>query len=93
MGNYTISDYTIYQVVEHVTSSIEGISKISRFRAENHSEGIYIEMDLVLIYGYKIRPLLGEVQKRVIDEVERLTAINIKRLNLVAKSLVVEPEN
>lgn len=91
LGNYTISDYTIYQIVEHVTSGIEGVSKISRFRAENHSDGIYIEMDLVLIYGYKIRPLLGEVQKRVIDEVERLTAINIKRLNLVAKSLVVEP--
>ena len=90
MGNYTISDYTIYQIVEHVTSSIEGVNKISRFRAENHSDGIYIEMDLVLVYGYKIRPLLREVQKRVIDEVEKLTAINIKRLNLLAKSLVVD---
>ncbi|MDQ2086427.1 Asp23/Gls24 family envelope stress response protein [Herbivorax sp. ANBcel31] len=90
LGNYTISDYTVYQIVEHVTSSMEGVKKISRFRAENRPDGIYIEMDLVLIYGYKIKPLLREIQKKVIDEVEKLTALNIKKLNIVAKSLAIE---
>lgn len=92
LGNYTISDYTIYQIVEYVTSNMEGVDKISRFRAENHPDGIYIEMDLVLIYGCKIRELLREIQKNVVNEVERLTALNIKRLNLVARNLVVEPK-
>ncbi|WP_010681033.1 Asp23/Gls24 family envelope stress response protein [Acetivibrio cellulolyticus] len=90
MGNYTISDYTIYQIVEHVTSNIEGVNKISRFRAENHTDGIYIEMDLVLVYGCLIRPLLKEVQSKVAEEVERLTALNIQRLDITAKSLVVD---
>jgi len=90
LGNYTISDYTIYQIVEYVATNIEGVNKVSRFRAENHPEGIYIEMDLVLVYGYCIRPLLREVQRKVIDEVERLTALNIKRLNITAKSLVLD---
>ncbi len=89
LGRYTISDYTVYQIIEYVTSNIEGVSRISRFRAENHPDGIYIEMDLVLVYGYPIKGLLREVQQRVCEEVERLTALNIKRLNLVAKSLVV----
>lgn len=89
MGKYTISDYTIYQIVEYVTSNMEGVDKISRFRAENRPDGIYIEMDLVLIYGYKIRELLREIQKSVISEVEKLTALNIRKLNLIAKSLVV----
>lgn len=92
MGNYTISDYTIYQIIEHVTSNIEGVGRISRFRAENHPDGIYIEMDLVLIYGYMIKPLLRQIQDKVSEEVERLTALNIKAMNLVAKSLVVEPK-
>ena len=91
LGNYTISDYTVYQIIEYVTSNIEGVSKISRFRAENNPEGIYIEIDLVLIYGYGIKELLLEVQKKVKDEVERLTALNIKSLNVVARSLVIEP--
>jgi len=92
LGNYTISDYTIYQIIEYVASNIEGVSKISRFRAENHSDGIYIDMDLVLFYGYSIKPLLRDVQKKVIEEVERLTALNISSLNLTAKSLVLDPK-
>ncbi|HHV99762.1 MAG TPA: Asp23/Gls24 family envelope stress response protein [Clostridiaceae bacterium] len=90
LGSYTISDYTVYQIVEHVVSGIDGVSRISRFRVENSPEGISIEMDLILIYGYNIRSLLYEVQKKVKVEVERLTSLNIKELNVIAKSLVVE---
>ncbi len=90
MGNYTISDYTIYQIVEYVTSNIEGVSKISRFRAENRPDGIYIEMDLVLIYGYMIKKLLREVQEQVSEQIKHLTALNIRRMNVVAKSLVMD---
>lgn len=92
MGNYTISDYTIYQIVEHVTTKIEGVNKISRFRVENRSEGMYIEMDLVLTYGFNIRNLLKEVQTKVVEEVERLTALNINSINVTAKSLVIDPK-
>jgi uncharacterized alkaline shock family protein YloU len=93
LGNYTISDYTIYQLVEHVSTGIDGVYKISRFRAENHSDGIYLEMDLVLVYGYILKPLLNEVRKSIIGEVERLTALNIKTMRLTAKTLVVEHKN
>ncbi len=92
LGKYTISDYTIYQIIEYVVSQINGISRISRFRAENHPHGIYVEMDLVLVYGYIIRPLLQEVQLKVREEIDKLTALNIISLNLYAKSLVVEPK-
>ncbi len=90
LGNYTISDYTVYQIIEYVTSNIEGINRICRFRAENRQDGIYIEMDLVLVYGFMIKPLLRQVQLRVRDEVEKLTALNIRSMNVTAKSLVVK---
>ncbi len=90
LGNYTISDYTIYQIVEHVVLGIEGVNKISRFRAENHVDGIRIEMDLVLVYGYAIKELLRKIQLKVINEVEYLTALNIQSLNILAKGLVIE---
>mgnify|MGYP000932155607 CR=1 FL=1 len=90
LGNYTISDYTIYQIVEYVVTNIKGVSKISRFRAENRPEGTYMEMDLVLVYGCRIRELMKEVQCKVAEEVERLTDLNIKQVNVIAKSLVVE---
>lgn len=90
LGSYTISDYTIYQIVEYVVINIKGVSKISRFRVENRPEGAYMEIDLALIYGCKIRELIKEIQLRIVDEVEKLTALNIKQINITVKSLVVE---
>ncbi len=90
LGNFTISDYTIYQIVEYVVTNMKGVNKISRFRAENRPEGTYIEMDLILVYGCNIRELIRNIQKNVAQEVERLTALNIKQVNVTAKSLVIE---
>lgn len=90
LGSYTISDYTIYQIVEYVVTSVQGVSKISRFRAENRPEGTYMEMDLVLFYGCRIRALVQEIQRRVSEEVERLTALNIKQVNVTVKGLVID---
>lgn len=90
LGNYTISDYTVYQIVEYVVINIKGVSKISRFRAENRPEGTYMEMDLILVYGCQIRTLIKEIQQKVSEEVEKLTALNIKQVNVTVKSLVVE---
>lgn len=93
MGKYTISDYTVYQIAEHVVSGIKGISKISRFKAENGNDGIIIDMDLTIIYGYPIKPLLENVRKKARQEIERLTGLNIKALNIYAKNLVIEETN
>ena len=88
LGNYTISDYTVYQIVEYVVTNIQGVSKISRFRAENRPDGTYMEIDLILIYGYALRPLIQEIQVKVRDEVEKLTALNIRLVNITVRSLV-----
>lgn len=90
LGRYTISDYTIYQIVEYVTSNIAGVSRISRFRVQNRPDGIYMDMDLILVFGYVIRPLLEQAQERIKEEVERLTSLNIRAIDITAKSLVLE---
>lgn len=92
MGKYIISDYTIYQIAEHSALLVPGVAKISRFRAENHPEGVLIEVDLVLKFGYNIRALLIDVQNKICIDIEKLTALNILSLDVVAKSLVVESE-
>jgi hypothetical protein len=92
LGNYTISDYTVYQIVEYVVINLQGVNKISRFRAENRPDGTYMEMDLVLVYGFALRPLIQEIQTRVKDEVEKLTALKIKVINITVKSLIIEPK-
>ena len=89
LGNYTISDYTIYQIVEYVALSIPGVDSISRFIADNVPDGIYMELEIVLIYGYNIKKALLEVKSAVIKEVESLAALNIRSINVIAGKLIV----
>lgn len=89
MGKYTISDYTIFQISEHSALTVPGVNKVSRFRAENYPEGVTLELDLVLIYGYNIKDLLHTVQDKIIAEIEKLTGLHILSLAITAKSLVI----
>ena len=69
---------------------MEGISVISRFRAEKAEDGIRIDADLVLFYGYNIPDLLNKANKAVRNEIEKYTALNVNRITLTAKSLVMK---
>ena len=89
LGKYTISDYTLYQILEHVALLSPGVAAISRFRAENSYGGIKIEVDLVLNYGYPIPELLQTLRRDIKEEIENLTSLNIKKLALTAKSVKV----
>ena len=90
MGKYTISDYTIYQLSDHIIRDIEGVSSITRFRAEKAEDGIRIDADLVLYYGYNIPEILRKTKAAVRKEIEQYTALNVNQLTLTAKSLVLE---
>jgi len=88
LGKYTISDYAIFQIVEYLLYQIEGINKISRFRVENTQGGIYMEIDLILVYGYAINPLVRKVYDKISTEIEKHTALTVKTINITIKSLV-----
>ena len=90
LGKYTISDYTIYQIFEHITMKNPGVARITRFRAVNKSSGVRVEADLVLFYGYPIPALLRELRKEITSELENITSLNISAVVLTAKSVVVQ---
>jgi len=92
MGKYTISDYTLYQITMHVISGIKGVGKVSNFKAENGNDGVTINMDISVIYGYPIKPLLENIRKKARYEIERLTGLNIKAFNINAANIIVEDE-
>ena len=92
LGRYTISDYTIYQLAEHITKKCEGVSNITRFRAEKSEDGIRIEMDLILYYGYKIPNVFRKIRDAVIREIETMTSLNVSSVSLTAKSLVLKED-
>lgn len=92
LGRYTISDYTIYQLVEHVTRDCEGVANITRFRAEKSEDGIRIEMDLVLYYGYKIAGVFKKIRQAITKEIETMTSLNVSGVTLTVKSLALKDD-
>ena len=65
------------------------MAKISRFRVTSIADGINVEVDYVLNYGYPIPQLMSMLRRAITYEIESLTSLNVKKLILTAKSVVV----
>ena len=89
LGSYTISDYTLYRLAEHAALKYPAVSKFTRFRAEQKADGITIDADLVLFYGYSIPQTFKDVRAEMAKEIEKWTTLNIISINLTAKSLIM----
>ena len=48
-GNYTISDYAIYQLVNYNIVIMPEMEKITRFRTSNSPDGLYIDIDIIMV--------------------------------------------
>lgn len=89
LGNYTISDYTIYQLTEHVIKDFPEVAKITRFSAEKAESGIKIEMNLVLYYGCRIPKVFAAIRRNVVREIETYTSLNSVSVILTAENIIL----
>ncbi|QZY54247.1 Asp23/Gls24 family envelope stress response protein [Crassaminicella profunda] len=89
MGKYTISDKVINDLVNYAVRQVEGIYKVSRIDVRNNQNGASIYMEVVVIYGKPIHEISREVQKKIVEEVERMTAMHIVAVNIFVKKIIV----
>ena len=89
LGNYTISDYTVYQLAEHVILKEKGVSAITRFRAEKYDNGVSLDIDLVLFYGFRIPDVFESLRTKITKEIDRYTSLNITKIVFTAKGITV----
>jgi uncharacterized alkaline shock family protein YloU len=87
MGNFEISDSAIRQIVDHVVLNTEGVHKIIHCIVDSTRDGKTMDLALSLNFGYPIFPILKNIQRSVIKEIEKSTGINIIRLNVTAKTI------
>ena len=93
MGNFTISDSVFRQIAEYQAEKMPEIYKVLRTRVQNYGEGPLIDMEVSVVYGYNVAEGLVEFKKKIIKEIENLTAMNVVRLDVVAKNIVVLDKN
>ena len=89
LGNFTISDSVFRQIAEFQAERMPEIYKVLRTRVQNYGEGPLIDMEVSVVYGYNISESLQTFKKKIIKEIENLTAMNVIKLDVIAKNIVV----
>jgi len=87
-GNYTISDYAIYQLVNYNIVTMPQMEKVSRFRTSNTPDGLYIDMDVIMVFGYNLLEAVKEARAQIIKELDRFAGFNVNSFNINIKNLV-----
>ena len=68
------------------------IYDVSRIRTQNYGDGISIYLEAIINYGNNIIEVLQNYKARVKKEIEKQTAMNIIKIDLVAKGIHMNEE-
>ena len=90
MGNFTISDSVFRQIIEYIAYKSPAIHKIGKMRITKYEEGPSIYLEVIVMYGCNIINELSLFKSKCQKEIEKLTAMNISNMEIVAKGIEVE---
>lgn len=93
LGNYKISDTVFRQIIDYLASNVESIYKINKTRIETSEEGVEIYIELTINYGYNIIQSLSDFKRKCKKEIENLTAMNVDKIEVLAKGINTSKEN
>ena len=92
MGKFTISDTVFRQILDYLATKTKGIYKIQKTRVENYGEGVSLYIEVTVVYGFNVIKDIKDFKEKAKKEIEKLTAMNVVKLEVVAKNIYV-PEN
>lgn len=92
-GHFKISDTVFKQIIDVVIDKTEGVYKAHRViinRHEGFDDGIYIIIEVIINYGYNINETMKDLKKKIIKEIDKLTAMNVLSMEIIVKGVNVE---
>ena len=92
LGKFTISDLVFRQILEYLAVQTPAIHKILKAREDNFGEGVKIYMEVSIVYGFNVVEGLNKFKEKSRKEIEKLTAMNVVELDVVAKNIYVPQE-
>jgi len=90
LGRFFIADTVLGSIVTHAAESVEGIGRVGKAVVESRRDGVRVELEVTLRYGYPIWDVLRQTQQTVAQQLEHMTALNVLEVNLDAKRLMIE---
>lgn len=92
LGKFTISDLVFRQILEYLAVQTPAIHKILKARVDSFGEGVKIYMEVSIVYGFNVVEGLNKFKEKSRKEIEKLTAMNVVELDVVAKNIYVPQE-
>jgi len=93
MGKYTISDTVFRQIAEYMALKLEAVHKVNKIRVEsNNQSGVCFYLELTIVYGYNIVDVIKDFKDKTKKEIERLTAMNVLKIEALAKNIHFEKD-
>lgn len=90
MGNFKISDTVFKQIIDCVADKTKGVNKIYRTIIKKHEgfdDGMYIYIEVIIEFGFNINETMSLLRKKIIREIENLTAMNVLNMDIVVKGV------
>lgn len=94
-GKITMSDYIVNDIVKIVISKQQKVDKLSSVKVQRPTDankGMSIYLELVLFYGVNIFTTVKELQNKIKEKVEMMTAMPVRNVNVSIRSLTVKPD-
>lgn len=87
LGNFVISDTVINNIIEHTVSKVPGVSKVIKVNTQKYIDGMKLDIDIEVIFGYSIPKLSSEIRNTAIYAIDNSTGINLFGININVKSI------
>lgn len=92
-GKLLIADNAIEDIINIVAGKIEGVQKVTGIkvrRRSDNSKGIVISIEIILYYGEKLFNVTKQLQAKVKEKIEYMTAMQVKNVNVSIRSLALK---
>ncbi|RCW49680.1 MULTISPECIES: Asp23/Gls24 family envelope stress response protein [unclassified Halanaerobium] len=89
-GNLIIFNKVLVEIVEYFLKREESISDFKKLKIDDNDNDLTINICLELQYGVLLSEVVKNIQHQLKKEVEKLTGLTVKKINIEVYSLSVE---
>jgi len=87
LGNYSISDKVLKEIIVYEGMKTKGITKISKVGIDKYVDGIKINLDIYVRFGENIPNCTTRLQTKIAGDIDYITGINILAINVYVKGI------